>query len=104
MTLITYNNNLFKGGEIDKLRINNIAVFGNDVIIDFELLKNNKITNLYGANDAGKTSVIECLVLAFTGKSSKKGNNNEFIHNKEKKGLLHLELYVNDDKYDDGSR
>ncbi len=93
-------NNFLRNIKLNKLRINNIAVFGNDVIIDFELLKNNKITNLYGANDAGKTSVIECLVLAFTGKSSKKGNNNEFIHNREKKGLLHLELYVNDDKYD----
>jgi DNA repair exonuclease SbcCD nuclease subunit len=72
--------------KLKKLKINNMAVFGNDIIIDFELLKNNKITNLYGTNDAGKTSVIECLLLAFTGKSSKKGNNNEFIHNKEKIG------------------
>lgn len=98
--IIDTKQNFLRHIKLNKLKINNMAVFGNDTIIDFELLKNNKITNLYGTNDAGKTSVIECLLLAFTGKSSKKGNNNEFIHNKEKKGLLHLELYVNNDKYD----
>jgi len=76
-----------------------MTVFGKNTIIDFNMLKNNKITNLYGVNDAGKTSVIECITLALTGKSTKKGITNEFIHNGEKEGKLYLELIVNDDEY-----
>ena len=86
--------------KLNKLVINNISVFGSNNIIDFDILKKNKITNLYGINDVGKTSIIECLTLAITGKSTKKGIYSEFIHNKEDIGSLNLELLVNNDLYE----
>ena len=98
--MININQKYMKHIKLNKLTIDNITVFGKNNILDFAILQKNKITNLYGTNDSGKTSLIECIMLALTGKSTKKGINCEFIHNKEKNGKLYLELEVNDDKYE----
>lgn len=84
----------FRHIKLHRLIINNVSSFGNNICLDFDKLSEKSITNIYGANDSGKSSLIEAIILAITNKSNKIGKVYEFLHYGETSGSLEIEMSV----------
>ena len=62
-------------------------------------MNKHKIIGLCATNDYGKSSIIDVLILAISGKSIKNCTKSDIINDKEKNALIKLIIQVNNDIY-----
>lgn len=93
------NNGLKKNLNIETLEFSNIANYGKKNYIDFKKLSKNKLIFLAGANDLGKTTIIDTVHIALFGESIKEGTKVNIINNNENSAYTEIHFIVNTDKY-----
>ncbi len=81
------------------LKFSNISCYGEKNIINFEELSKFPVIGLCGPNDIGKSTILEILVLALSGKMLKGGNKPDIINRTKKNASIYLKIKVNDDVY-----
>lgn len=85
--------------KLKSLEFSNIGCYGKDNYINFSDMNKHKIIGLCATNDYGKSSIIDVLILAISGKSIKNCTKSDIINDKEKNALIKLIIQVNNDIY-----
>lgn len=91
-----YNNEQYVY-DIKKLTISNMFCYGLNNVIDFKSKKT--ICGLLSENMTGKTSIIDCILLALYDKTSKDLNKKQYIRYGETTGSVELEISLNNVNY-----
>lgn len=78
---------------------NNISCYGEMNAINFEELSKHPVIGLCGPNDIGKSTVLEIIVLALSGKMLKGGNKPDIINRNKKTANIYLKIQVNNELF-----
>ena len=85
--------------KLKTLYFSNIGCYGEDNHIDFECMNIHKIIGLCAQNNMGKSTILDIIAIALSGRSPKGCKKVEILNSNEKNGYIKLIINVNDDIY-----
>ena len=77
-----------------KLEIEGVKSFTDKVSIDFEKLLSDGLFGIFGDTGSGKSTILDCIVLALYGKIGKNQQKTEFINSKRLKACVEFTFKI----------